>query len=206
MGAPWAGWRGGARCFHGAVTSPPGMGQQLAEASSWPLGAAGDPGAALRGPCSGHQFRSPAQGPGSLGLGPPALPPRSPPLRDAGTAPPLRLRPGSRAAGRGAGPACPPQACGWSPLRLGFRDEQHPLSGAFCVRSSRSRRPLQPSCHSGGVPHTRPSVSAREGRGVRGAGCVLTLGFTPSGATFLVTFGNSESSEAMVCRLSSNQR
>lgn len=79
MGAPWAGWRGGAWCFHGAVTSPPGMGQQPAAASSWPLGAAGDLGAALRGPCSGHQFCSPAQGPGSLALGPPALPPCSRP-------------------------------------------------------------------------------------------------------------------------------
>ena len=39
-----------------------------------------------------------------------------------------------------------------------------------------------------------------------GAGCVLWLVSVPQGATFLVTFGNSEKSETMVCRLSSNQR
>nr|KAF6503569.1 zinc finger FYVE-type containing 21 [Molossus molossus] len=32
------------------------------------------------------------------------------------------------------------------------------------------------------------------------------LVFVPQGATFLVTFGNSEKSETMVCRLSNNQR
>lgn len=53
----------------------------------------------------------------------------------------------------------------------------------------------------GGKPGVLPG---RAGRGQ--AGCVLTLVFVPQGATFVVTFGNSEKSETMVCRLSNNQR
>lgn len=63
--------------------------------------------------------------------------------------------------------------------------------------------PSRPSCRHL-APFCPPHVPRLEGA-ARGAAACSRLG-PSAGATFLVTFGNSEKPDTMICRLSSNQR